>query len=464
MTRSPHRLLPALPRRAWLLICGMGFGCVGTGFAYSFLVLYLHYGRGLSLGLSGLCLSLVAVGGLAVAPLVGICADRFGPRRVLVTALLVSAGGALLLAVASRPWEAVCVALVFGVGSVSIDAPEMALLAVVVRHEQRSAAFALSYAAFSAGLSAGALLGGWFIDLHRPATFQVAFALAAVPYVVYAVVVWRLRGHLLQLPSDAPEPSPVSPEKSSPAADTAVAGPVGDGAGRRWARAAGYGQVLRDHAFALLLLFNFAIFAVSFSQLNAAYPAYAVGVGHSTTRIVGLGLGANAVVILLAQLVVLRLLTGRRRTRALALACGMAALCWLVVLWSAHAGGTLAAWGFVLSVAILGLGETALSPSLYPMANDLAPDRLRGRYNALMFMTEGGGRVVGPLIAGFLLAAGAGDGLMVGLAIAMAATAGFTLLMERTVPASANVITASDAEDDAPATTGTALLTGAGGA
>jgi MFS family permease len=447
MTTKAHRLVPSLPGQAWQLIAGMGIGCIGTGFAYSFLIIYLHYARGLSLGLAGLCLSLVAVGGLVVAPLVGICADRFGPRRVLLTALVISAAGSVLLALASRPWEVVCVALVFGIGSVSIDAPEMSLLAIVVRTEQRSAAFALSYAAFSAGLSAGALIGGWFVDLERPITFQAAFAIAAVPYVVYAVVVWRLPRQAEHRDATPAPGSGSSGQRPVPAQhDAAHRSAVEAGVTSRRGKATGYGQVLRDRAFTLLLTFNFAIFAISFSQLNAAYPAYVVGAGRSSTRVVGLGLGANAVIIVAAQLVVLRLLTGRRRTRALSLACGMAALCWLVVLASAHAGGPLAGWGFVLGVAILGLGETALSPSLYPMANDLAPDRLRGRYNALMFMTEGGGRIVGPLIAGFMLAAGAGDGLMIVLAVAMVATAGFTLLIERAVPANANIITASDEE------------------
>jgi MFS family permease len=431
VSRRAGSLLPTLPKAGWVMVGGMGLGCVGTGFAYSFIVIYLHYARGLSLAFSGLCLSLVAVGGLVVAPLVGICADRFGPKRVLITALLVSSAGSALLALASRPWEAVCVALLFGVGSVSIDAPEMTLLAVVVLPRQRSAAFAVSYAAFSAGLSAGALAGGWFVDIARPATFEAAFLVAALPYLAYAVIVWRF----------------VRPQTARTRAPAAAVRGAAESRGARGSVLAGYGSVLRDRAFALLLLFNFAIFAVSFSQLNAAYPAYAVGEGQFSTRVVGLGLGANAVAILVAQLLMLRLLTGRRRTRALALACALGAVCWFVVLVAAHAGGRFGVVGIVLSVAILGLGETALSPSLYPMANDLAPDRLRGRYNALMFMTEGGGRVLGPLVAGFMLAAGGGDALMVGLGIAMAATAVLTLVLERAVPLSANVITGTEDDD-----------------
>jgi MFS family permease len=456
MSARPTRLVPTLPKQAWQLIAGMGVGCMGTGFAYSFLVIYLHYERGLSLGLAGLCLSVVAVGGLAAAPLVGVCADRFGPRTVLIIALLVSAAGCLGLAFVSRPWEALCVALVFGIGSVSIDAPEMSLLAIVVRREQRSAAFAVSYAAFSAGLSAGAVIGGWFVDLEHPVTFQASFVIAALPYVAYAVVVWRFvrPARCAEGDIDAPalgdsqtkDPQPVPTLATTPACPVAAASAPAPVEGHAATWLAGYAPVLHDRAFLLLITFNFAIFAISFSQLNAAYPAYAVGAGHISTRWVGLGLGANAIAIVAAQLIVLRLLTGRKRTRALGIACLAAAACWFTVALAARAGGGLAIVGFVLAPAVLGLGETALSPSLYPMANDLAPDALRGRYNAVMFMTESAGRIVGPLLAGFLLAAGAGDALVVGLAVAMVCTVSLTLVMERSVPASANIIGEADQE------------------
>jgi MFS family permease len=451
MSSRPSRLVPSLPARAWRLIAGMGVGCMGTGYAYSFLVIYLHYERGLSLGLAGLCLSLVAVGGLVVAPLVGICVDRFGPRKILVSALLVSTLGCVLLAIVSRPWEALCVALVFGIGSVSIDAPEMSLLAIVVHREQRSAAFAVSYAAFSAGLSAGALVGGWFVDLAEPATFQMAFVVAAIPYAVYALVVWRLVKPEQEAEVDPqPSPRPDLPEArvAQTSAGSAVPGSVpANGRAAKWL--AGYQPLLRDRVFLLLISFNFVIFAVSFSQLNAAYPAYAVGTAHLSTRWVGLGLGANAIAIVAAQLVVLRLLTGRRRTRALGLSCLAAAVCWLLVALVAHSGGVVAIVGFVLAPAVLGLGETALSPSLYPMANDLASDEVRGRYNALMFMTEGAGRIVGPMVAGYLLAKGAGDALVVGLAVAMVGAVSITLVIERRIPAAANTIGEAEEEDAA---------------
>jgi MFS family permease len=447
---TPHasHLVPSLPAQAWRLIAGMGAGCMGTGFAYSFLVIYLHYERGLGLGLAAASLSLVAVGGLVVAPLLGILVDRYGPRAALVAALLVSAVGCVLLATVSEAWEALCVALVFGIGSVSIDAPEMALLAIVVERRQRSAAFAVSYAAFSAGLSAGALLGGWFVHLGDTGTFQVAFVAAAVPYVAYAVLVW---GFVKPATARAASLAPGDADGIAAAQETTAAAQPAPQQLLSARRLAGYLPILRDRGFLLLIIFNFVIFTVSFSQLNAAYPAFAVGFAHLDTRWVGLGLGANAVAIVVAQLLALRLLAGRRRSLALAIACLAAAACWLIVAVAAHAHGAFLIAGFVLAPAVLGLGETALSPSLYPMANDLAADTVRGRYNALMFMTESAGRIVGPMLAGYLLAAGAGDALIVGLAAAMVAAVGITVLLGRRVPPEANLIgEAQEADDFSP--------------
>ena len=52
---------------------------------------------------------------------------------------------------------------------------------------------------------------------------------------------------------------------------------------------------------------------------------------------------------------------------------------------------------------LFGFGETMFQPTIPAMTNDLAPDHLRGRYNALSsgFFQLGG--IAGPVVAGFML-------------------------------------------------------------
>jgi MFS family permease len=55
------------------------------------------------------------------------------------------------------------------------------------------------------------------------------------------------------------------------------------------------------------------------------------------------------------------------------------------------------------SMGVFALGETLLSPVAPAMTNDLAPDHLRGRYNAVATAVFQGAGVVGPVVAGALL-------------------------------------------------------------
>ena len=167
-SRAAH-LVPRLPAQAWRLIAGMGIGCMGTGYAYSFLVIYLHYERGLSLGLAVLNSPSWRWAALSW-------------RRWWVYASTASARGGADLG-SAHLGRGVCASggSVAALGGAVRRArlrhrqcqhrcARDVAVAIVVHREQRSAAFAVSYAAFSAGLSAGALVGRWFVDMAKPAS------------------------------------------------------------------------------------------------------------------------------------------------------------------------------------------------------------------------------------------------------------------------------------------------------
>ena len=66
--------------------------------------------------------------------------------------------------------------------------------------------------------------------------------------------------------------------------------------------------------------------------------------------------------------------------------------------------GTLAASpGVLLFHALFALGETLLQPTIPTITNDMAPDHLRGRYNAVNAGAFQAGAILGPVVAGFML-------------------------------------------------------------
>jgi len=432
-------LIPRLTPRAWTIVGGGAVASTSYGFVTAFLMLYLHYVRGMSLGTAGLALSGTAIGAVVSAPFVGWATDRYGPRLVLVAASVVAAVGIALLAVVHSPWQAMAATLVFGLGDVAIMTPEATLLATAVPGEQRSAAFTMQYTGMSVGWSFGALLGGWTVNLARPGTFFVAFLVAALPYLAFAGIVACLPRH-----------SPFGDDEED--TETMVHGPGVEGGPttalvddtstpRPRQRAWGFRRVLGDRLLLQILSYFLVVIAFAGVQLDATFPSYAVGVGHMGTRLVGLAFAANTLVIVATQLFVLRGLAGHRRSRALAVGSLVCSLSWVIVLLSGQLGGGIwSALGFVTAMVVFGLAETTWSPCLSPMVNDIAPPGLRGRYNSMMGAVEGCGRIIGPVFAGFLLAAGLGDALVALLAVVTAGGALLALRLERQVPRAANVV------------------------
>jgi MFS family permease len=82
----------------------------------------------------------------------------------------------------------------------------------------------------------------------------------------------------------------------------------------------------------------------------------------------------------------------------------MWALSWLLLGGSGLVAGTVGATLLVAACAsVFALGETLLQPTIPALVNDLAPDHLRGRYNAL---SSGGfqlAAVIAPPVSGLLV-------------------------------------------------------------
>jgi MFS family permease len=91
-------------------------------------------------------------------------------------------------------------------------------------------------------------------------------------------------------------------------------------------------------------------------------------------------------------------------------------------------------------MAVLALFETLLSPVLGPIVNDLAPDRLRGRYNGVFILAYTTGFAAGPALAGVGL--GIGDGTpFFGFLIAAAFLAiGGAAALRRRLPVTVDMI------------------------
>jgi MFS family permease len=206
--------------------------------------------------------------------------------------------------------------------------------------------------------------------------------------------------------------------------------------------AGGYRAVLRDRNFVRLFVVMTLLVTIGYAQLESGFPAYATGPGGISTTALGMTFAANTFSIVLAQLVVLKVMRGKRRTRGLMGICILWAVAWsLVVVVGQLDGGFVKNAGFALVLVVFGLGECLVSPTVPAMLNDLAPDALRGRYNAAYSFTFSAGHIAGPALAGWFLGARLGEEWFALLAITCVAVIPLVRNLERHVPEGANRVT-----------------------
>ncbi|RAO05579.1 Quinolone resistance protein NorA [Micromonospora saelicesensis] len=378
----------ALPRRseARRLLLGTLLSAIGRGLTLPFLFIYLTDVRGLTDTRAGLVIGWYGVVTLALSPLGGTLIDRIGARRVVVPCLLIEAIGTGSLALVHSTGSALLVMTVIAIGSSAIWSGQNTILASLTDDDERQRVFGLNFALLNLGIGIGGMTSGAIVDTARPGTFQAIYLLDAVTYLMPALILLTLPGvgHRLGKRRGVDEPSP-----------------------------GGYLTVLRDRPFRRLVIFGLILTTCGYAQVEVGFAAYAVRVAEVNPRVVAWALAANTVMIVLAQLLVIRRIEGRSRTRALAVVGAVFAAAWLVLgaagLVSAE-NAVLAALCVVLCSAIFGFGETMLSPVMPALTNALATDELRGRYNAMSSMIFGISGVIGPVTAGPLI--GAANGMV----------------------------------------------------
>lgn len=383
--------LSGLPTEARRVLLGVAFFSVGNGLTLPFLLVYLHEVRGLATETAGLVIAWVALGGLLTGPVWGTAVDRVGPMPVLRLALLIEACGVVLLAFVDDVPSALLAATLIALGVSGAWPSQTALLARLVPADDRQWLFGIWFMLLNLGIGLGGLLAALIVDVDSPGTFSALYLVNALSYLAYV-------GVLLTLPMSLARH--VTEDEPGDAGGSAQEG--GDEP-----RSHGYRAVLRDRTFLQLLATATVLVVFGYAQLEVGLAVYATQVMDLDARWLGVAFALNTVTIVVAQLFVLARLEGRSRSRALA----AAALCWaaswaVLALSSPFSATALLVVALALTAIVFALGETLWSPTMPALVNDLAPDRLRGRYNALSTLTWNVGGVLGPVFAGFVLGGG----------------------------------------------------------
>ena len=394
------RLSLGLSRELWLVQAGIFLNMLGYGAVLPFEIIYLHDGRGFSVGVAGLVIGVLTGAAVIAAPLAGPLIDRFGARTTSVVGGFALAAGYAGLGLAQAPAQAFAAAALAGVGNGALNPSQSTLLATLAPRDLRHRATAVSRAAGNAGIGIGGALGGLIAEQGLTG-FVALFLANAITYLVYvAILAARVR-------------EPARPEPAQ----------------------GGYRLLLKDRAFVHLACINMAIIAVGWGAFSYLLPPYAKSQIGISASLIGLLLLASATTVVLAQIPIARLAEGHRRATLITLA-GLifTAACLLVIL--AHATPRIAYPALLTASIAVGLGECAHTTALTPLAADLAPPGLRGRYLAAMGFSWWIGLTIALTLGAQLLAVSPAAVFPVGAGLA--ATAALSALrLERKIPTQA---------------------------
>ena len=393
------RLGFGLPRDLWVVQVGIFLNYLGWGSVLPFEVIYLHEGRGFSLGVAGLVIGVLTGLAVVAAPVAGPVIDHFGARVTAAGAGLALAVGYGGLALAQTPAQAFAAAVAAGVGNGALLPSQSALIASLVPSELRHRATAVSRVASNAGAGLGGVFGGVVAarGVDGLAALFLANATTYVAYVAILVVVVR----------EAARPEPIP---------------------------GGYRLVLRDRPFMRLAVTEIAMIAVGWGVFTWIVPPFARSEVGASSELIGLLLFANAFTVVLAQIPVARLSEGHRRAVTMA----SAALTFVVGCLLVVAAGLLdlgpAYAALIAATIVVGIGECLYTTALMPLVADLAPPALRGRYMATTGLTWWLGLALAPTLGTQLLSASPSGALLAfaGLAAAAGVSA---LALERDLPA-----------------------------
>jgi MFS family permease len=361
---------PDLPRKVWLLQFGILINFLGNGMVAPFLIIYLHFGRGIPLALAGSAVSLGGITAVTSGLLAGSLSDRLGPRNVLVAAMVCNAVAYLLYTQVTVPWEAFAVGFLVGVGTGTYGPSSQSLLATMVPPENRQAAFAQNRITAVVGLGLGGMIGG-ILAARGLQGYLSLLVLDAVTFLTFAAV-------LLNLPS-------------------------GRVKSRVEARAS-YALVLRNRAFIRLVGVNIALVTAGIAPMLVLLPAYAKGQAHVSETAIGAIYAANTLTIVAAQLPLARLTQGRSRMLVLRAGAMIWVVSWLICLAAGEwLSGNAAALVIGFAAVTYAIGECLYSSIMLPTATALAPDHLRGRYLGAMGLAWQTGFMIGPSLGGAVL-------------------------------------------------------------
>jgi MFS family permease len=357
-------------------------GCIGNGLTLSLFVIYLHNVRHFSTAFATLLLALSAVVGLASTPLWGTMTDRLGPLRVILFAYAADAIALVFWAFAHTHEQALVAALLIAVFGGAGWGPGSTMLSRLVSPEHRQRAFGVNFMLVNLGIGFGALISASVVDLRQPDTFVALYIFNAGVTLLTAFFYLTLRKH----------GGPVNEHHEDPVKS-----------------AEGWSVVLRDSRIVRYVIASVFLMVGGYGSLDAGLSLFVVNNLKLSVHAIGVIFFFNTTTIVLAQLWVLNRIEGKSRTRVMGVVAAFWFLFWIILESTLALPAAASIPLLCLGMCVFAVGETMLQPVGSAIVNDIAPEHLRGRYNAAAGASWGISSTLAPAITALYFSIHIGD-------------------------------------------------------
>ncbi|MCX3061563.1 MDR family MFS transporter [Streptomyces beihaiensis] len=385
LRRAAKESVSGLPREFWWLWTSTLVNRLGA-FVLTFLALYLTTQRGFSAAYAGLVASLIGLGGVIASLLGGVLADRLGRRPTLLGAQLATSATVASLAFVRDPAAIAVTGFVLGLASNASRPAIQAMMADIVRPEDRVRAFSLNYWAINLGFAVSSAYAGFLVARSYTLGFLVEAGMTLACACLVFVKVKESR------------PGAVTPVTGAPAPTVTLA------------------TVLRDGRFMLMVGLSFLV-AVVFTQSSVGLPIVMGADGLSSSD-VGLVAAVNGVVIVALQIPLTRFIERRDPGRLLTVSSLLIGYGFALTAFAGSVGA------YAMTVVVWTLGEMVNAPTQSGLVARLAPAEGRGRYQGVYSTSWSAATLVAPLAGGWVIDAAGAGWLWAGCALLGTVTAG----------------------------------------
>ncbi|MFM9448891.1 MDR family MFS transporter [Streptomyces acidiscabies] len=390
LRRATRESVSGLPREFWWLWTSTLINRLGA-FVATFMALYLTIDRGYSASYAGLVAALHGLGGVVSSLAGGVMADRLGRRPTLLIAQLSTAFSVALLGFVTDPAAIAGVAFLVGAASNASRPAVQAMMADIVRPEDRVRAFSLNYWAINLGFAVSAMGAGLIAEVSYLAGFLIE---AGMTFVCAVVVFLKL-----------PESRPVQKAEAT-RENVSLA------------------TVVRDRRFMSLVGLSFLV-ALIFQQGSVGLPV-AMGEAGFSPADYGTAIAVNGVLIVVLQIPVTRFIEHRDPVRLLVISSALAGYGFGLTAFAGSVGV------FALTVCVWTLAEIVNAPTQTGLVVRFSPTQGRGRYQGMYTLSWSAAALVAPLMSGLVIDHLGADWLWgVCAVIGTVAGAGYWVLLRR---------------------------------